>query len=302
MLQAISSQSGESLPENFIRFDSAPAKLVDGSVVRVRYLCSRPCQLAVEVAVSILGKTDLVVFRRKWINSTPRVYRIHQVLLRLPPSILYQHDFFNRNVLEAKNATVRAWLNHLKDGGEPGTSRGSILRIHKVLWVTALLERPNKPPTECPSWSAQLMWQMTRNRIHQCPDESGQNLNHTLIFSDYSSLIFITKTFNGSTRILLMCVCNVCLLLYMSIDIIDMLKFPLASTGEHFGVVRRFQPFIDGALESARLHAVTQPRLDFTLHTLTSHLVHFKLGLLLYDDQLHSMKQTPAGFSKCCIK
>ncbi|XP_026201993.1 protein sel-1 homolog 3 [Anabas testudineus] len=255
MLQAISSQSGESLPENFIRFDSAPAKLVDGSVVRVRYLCSRPCQLAVEVAVSILGKTDLVVFRRKWINSTPRVYRIHQVLLRLPPSILYQHDFFNRNVLEAKNATVRAWLNHLKDGGEPGTSRGSILRIHKVLWVTALLERPNKPPTECPSWSAQLMWQMTRNRIHQCPDES---------------------------------------------DIIDMLKFPLASTGEHFGVVRRFQPFIDGALESARLHAVTQPSVTLSVwiyllkwcHKKYCGIIHHVDRNILYSSVLMQLTDT----------
>lgn len=55
--------------------------------------------------------------------------------------------------------------------------------------------------------------------------------------------------------------CNL-LLYYLCIDIIDMLKFPLASTGEHFGVVRRFQPFTDRTLERARLHAVTQPRLD----------------------------------------
>lgn len=47
----------------------------------------------------------------------------------------------------------------------------------------------------------------------------------------------------------------------MSADATDMISFPLASTGERFGVVRRFRPFIDGALESARLHAVTQPRL-----------------------------------------
>lgn len=41
-----------------------------------------------------------------------------------------------------------------------------------------------------------------------------------------------------------------------------MLKFPLASTGEHFGVVRKFQPFINKNLERVRLHAVTRPRLD----------------------------------------
>ncbi|KAM9358011.1 protein sel-1 homolog 3 [Symphorus nematophorus] len=223
VLQATSTslnQTGESLPDNFIGFDSAPDKVVDGSVVRVRYQCSGPCQLAVEVVVSTLRKIDLVVFRRKWISSTARVSRIHQVVLRWPPSILYQHDSFNRRVLDAQNVTVRAWLDHLNDGRKPGTYHGSMWRIHKVLQIKPLSERPTKPPAECPSWSAQLMWQMTRNRIHHCPHES---------------------------------------------DIIDLVKFPLATTGEHFGVVRRFQPFIDRALERARLHAVTQPSVTLSV-------------------------------------
>lgn len=42
----------------------------------------------------------------------------------------------------------------------------------------------------------------------------------------------------------------------------DVLNFPLASTGEPFGLVRRFQPFINRDLERARRHAVTQPRSD----------------------------------------
>ncbi len=194
MLQAISnssSQAGGSLPDNFIGFDSAPDKVVDGSAVRVQYQCSRPCQLAVEVVVSTLRKTDLVVFRRKWISSTPQVYRVHQVLLRFPPSILYQQDFFNRHVLDAQNVTVRAWLDHLNDGSEPGTYHSSMLRIYKMLQKKPLSERPTKPPTECPSWSAHLMWQMTRNRIYHCPHETGQTLNHIFVCSHP---IFVTKS------------------------------------------------------------------------------------------------------------
>ncbi|XP_073332497.1 protein sel-1 homolog 3 [Pagrus major] len=223
VLQAISpspSEAGESLPDNFIGFDSAPDKVVDGSLVRVRYRCSRPCQLAVEAVVSTLKKTDFVVFRRKWIGNTTGVYRIHQVLLRWPPSILYQHDFFNRRILDAQNVTVRAWLDHLNNGSEPGTYHASMLRIYKVLQIKPLSERPTKPPAECPSWSTQLMWQLTSDRINHCPHES---------------------------------------------DRIDMLKFPLASTGEHFGIVRRFQPFIDRTLERARLHAVTQPSVTLSV-------------------------------------
>lgn len=195
MLQTISissSQTGENLPDNFIGFDSAPDKVGDGSEVRVRYLCSRPCQLAVEVVVSTLRKIDLVVFRKKWISSVAGVYRIHQVQLRWPPSILYQHNFFNRRVLDAQNVTVRAWLDHLNDGGEPGAFHGSMLRIYKVLQIKPLSERPAKPINVCPSWPAQLMWQMTRNRIHHCPHESGQTLD--CIFSYCPRLIFMIRT------------------------------------------------------------------------------------------------------------
>ncbi|XP_042368105.1 protein sel-1 homolog 3 [Plectropomus leopardus] len=219
-ISASSSQTGESPRDNFIGFDSAPDKVADGSVVRVRYHCSRPCRLAVEVAASTLRKTDLVVFRRKWISNTPRVYRIHKVLLRLPPSILYQRSFFNRRVLDVQNVTVRAWLDHLNNGSEHGTYHNSMMRIYKVLQMEPLSGRPAKPPTECPSWSAQLRWQMTPNTTHQCPHES---------------------------------------------DVMDMLTFPLASPGERFGVVRRFQPFKNRPLESARRHAVTQPSVTLSV-------------------------------------
>lgn len=261
VVQAFLTQSGETLPENFIGFDSVPDKLLDGSVVRVRYQCFRPCQLAVEVVVSTLRKTDLVVFRRKWISSAPRVYRIHQVLLRLPPSVSYQRDFFNRDILDTQNATVRAWLHYLINGSEHGTYHSSRLSISKVLQIMALSERPTKLPTGCPSWSAQLMWQMISNRIHQCPQESGQPLNHIVIFSA-CYLMVISKAFIANMKTLF--VNNFFFLpCHLYTDVIEMLTFPLASTGEHFGVVHRFQPFIDRSLERTRLRAVAQPRLDF---------------------------------------
>lgn len=255
VLQGISTHSDETLHDNYIGFDSVPDKVVDGSVVRVRYRCSGPCRLAVEVVVSTLRKTDLVVFRRKWISSTPRVYRIHQVLLRLPPSISYQRDFFNRNILDPRNVTVRAWLDCFKNGSLLSTYHSSMLRIYKVLKIMPLSERPSKPPAGCPSWSAQLMWQMTSNRIHQCPHES---------------------------------------------DVIDMLKFPLASTGEHYGVVRRFQPFINRALERARLHAVTKPSVTLSVwiyllkwcHQKLCGIIHHVDRKILYDSVLMQLTNT----------
>ncbi|XP_017278998.1 protein sel-1 homolog 3 [Kryptolebias marmoratus] len=220
VLQDVSSQSGDTLADSFIGFESVPDTVADGSVVHVRYQCSRPCQLAVELVVSTLRKTDLVVFRRKWISSTPQVSRTQPVLLRLPPSISHHRLHFSTNALDPQNVTVRAWLDYLKKGSEVSEHRGCELRIYEVQRVLPLSVRPGTPPTGCPSWSAHLMWQITKRKIPQCPHES---------------------------------------------DVIDMLNFPSASTGEPFGVVRRFQPFITRALERARLRAVTQPSVTLSV-------------------------------------
>lgn len=185
VLQVSSSQSGTSPHDNFIGFD----KVVDGSLVRVRYQCSRPCQLAVEVVTvaPTLRKTDLLVFSSKWISSTPRVpsppgaaqiASVHFISTRL-----LQQERFGGWKYE-----VRAWLQHLKDSREPGTYGDAMVRIYKVLQLTIRSQHLIRPPTECPSWSSHLMWQVTRDRISQCPHESGQTPN--LIFL----ILFISIT------------------------------------------------------------------------------------------------------------
>lgn len=161
------------MPDSFIGFESIPDKVADGSVVHVQYRCSRPCQLTVELVVSTLGETDLVVFRRKWISSTPQVSRTQQVLLRLPSSISHPHRYFSRNVLDPQNVTVRAWLDYLQKSNEISEHHGSMLRIYEVQQILPLSVQPNNPPTGCLSWSAHLMWQISKKKIPQCQHESG---------------------------------------------------------------------------------------------------------------------------------
>ncbi|KAM3620581.1 uncharacterized protein V6R79_025623 [Siganus canaliculatus] len=130
-----------------------------------------------------------------------------------------------------------------------------MLSIYKVLEIKPISDRHSKPPTECPSWFVQLMWQIKRNKIHHCPQES---------------------------------------------DVIDILQFPLASTGEHFGVVRRFQPFINRALERARLHAVTQPSITLSVwiyllkscHQKFCGIIHHISRNNLYDSVLMQLTDT----------
>lgn len=165
------------MPDNYVRFESVPDRVGDGSLVRLRYRCSRPCRLLLEVVVPTLRKTDLVVFRRKWVCSIARVYRVQQVRLRWPLPILYQNSFVRRSILVPRNVTVRAWLA-LRN--ESGTYHKSLWRICRVLQLKSLSPHPAKHFSVCLSWPAQLKWNMTRNTILHCPHESGEIINHII--------------------------------------------------------------------------------------------------------------------------
>lgn len=179
------------MPDNYIGFESVADRVGDGSLVRLRYRCSRPCRLLLEVVVSTSGKIDLVMFRRKWVCSMARVYRVQQVRLRWPQPVLYQNSFIRRSILGAHNVTVCAWLAHYN---ESGTYRKSLSRIWRVLQLKSLSWHPAKRFSVCLSWPAQLKWNKTRNTILQCPHESGQIINHTISYEIYSVL---AKRCNG---------------------------------------------------------------------------------------------------------
>lgn len=178
-ISSASSQTGESMPDNYIGFESVPDRVGDGSLVRLRYWCSRPCRLLLEVVVSTLRETDLVMFRRKYVCSIARVYRVQQVWLRWPLPSLYHNNFIRRSILDARNVTVRAWLAHRN---ESVTYHKSLWKICRVLQLKSLSQHLAKRFSACLSWPAQLKWNMTRNTILHCPHESGQIINHTISY------------------------------------------------------------------------------------------------------------------------
>lgn len=184
-ISSASPQNGETMPDNYIGFESVADRVGDGSLLRLRYRCSRPCRLLLKVVVSTLRKTDLVVFRRKWVCSMAPVYRVQQVRLRLPLPVLYQNSFIKRSVLDARNVTVCAWLAHYK---ESGTYHKSLSRICRVLQLKSSSRHPAKCSSVCLSWPAKLKWNKTRNLILQCPHESGQIIHHTISYEIYSAL------------------------------------------------------------------------------------------------------------------
>ncbi|XP_071010448.1 protein sel-1 homolog 3 [Oncorhynchus clarkii lewisi] len=253
-----SSPAGESsvLHGDSIQFDLVPDIVMHGSVVQVSYQCSRACEVGVEVMVPTQTKTGVAVFRRRWTNHRRlHVPRTHPVKLWFPPGMAYRKDLFMRRTLDIHNVMVRAWLDHLEQGkGDKGhvnrtsTYNGSLVRTFKVLQAVLPSERPARLYPGCPSWMADLMWQLTRDRIRQCPHES---------------------------------------------DTVDILTFPMVSTGKSFGVIRKIHPFINRDLERDRVLTVEQPSITVSIWVFLVQWCDKKLcGIIHHVDQ-NSKYDTP---------
>ncbi|KAJ8337661.1 hypothetical protein SKAU_G00366270 [Synaphobranchus kaupii] len=215
---------GEVATEDFVRFGNAPDVVIDGYVLSVLYRCSRPCAVRVEVLASYGLRTGVTVFRRSWTRrkrlSAPRT---RPLVLRIPDAIAYRQDYFVRRTVDASDVTLMAWIDHLErpEGGEAGLHGDGSYHQAPALAFRILASvppylRPVKKHNKCPSWGAELRWQLTnQTQDRQCLKESG---------------------------------------------LVDLLKFPLASTGERFGMIHRFYPFINKELELIRLQATLNPR------------------------------------------
>ena len=151
-------------------FVSPPGAPVQDSVA-LRSLCTGPCRLTVQLLVSGSTGAPLLVLQTTW--ARPGSPRPRRTRLRLPPSLAFRRGFYNRHVVDARGGVLRAWVAGLNDSSESGSYAGAAVRATAVLKVTPPSQRPPRPPTGCPSWSAALLWS-TAVTTHQCPQGAGR--------------------------------------------------------------------------------------------------------------------------------
>ncbi|KAK0141735.1 Protein sel-1 3 [Merluccius polli] len=186
-----------------VAFISLPGDLADSLVVRLRSRCSEPCLLTLELLVSTPNHGQLLVFQKTWadrVQDRPESDRTYRTRLRLPPSLVFRRGFFNRHVIDARSGVLRAWLAGLNDSSESGSYHGSTVSATAVLRVAPPTQRPPRPPTGCPSWSAELLWTRTIT-THQCPH--GPEVEHLLCFPAVSTgeRFGVVRTFHRFTAI-----------------------------------------------------------------------------------------------------
>ncbi|XP_060750705.1 protein sel-1 homolog 3 [Tachysurus vachellii] len=212
---------------DFLRFDSAPDTITDNSIVQISYICSMACRVGIEVVLSTPKTVGLVTFRRSWTHVRHLKTTITRTIqLKFPSAVVYKRDFFIRQTVEVHDGMLRAWLVYL-NGEEINSSHTGVSQYERST-VRAFRSLKTVPLSERPAKSQNrcLAW--------------GAELMWNRTKDRIGKCIFES-------------------------DIVRLLTFPFASTGEKYGVIRTFPAFANRELETASIRALEKPRLTVSI-------------------------------------
>ncbi|XP_063778155.1 protein sel-1 homolog 3 isoform X2 [Pseudophryne corroboree] len=201
--------------QDYVALENLP-KTVANSNITVKYLCTRPCTVHMDVIASSEFRTGISVIKKRWKIKKP----LHQlwtcsVKLMFPSSMVYRDDYIFKHSIDMYYAAVRAWVVH--NDQVDTESRHNETMFYAVAKTFAVLDtipphqRPYKDHRICTTWLFKYMW-MQREKEHS--------------------------------------VCR------FETDVDTLLSSPLASNKEHSGLIKTFQPFKNRELEIRRQQSV----------------------------------------------
>ncbi|XP_062872157.1 protein sel-1 homolog 3 [Trichomycterus rosablanca] len=205
-----------------LHFDSVPDVVKVNSSARLKYTCTRACRIGIEIVLPNPTVIELVTFTRTRTHLKELgKTRTRTVRISFPPALVYKSSFFFRRPIEAQDVTLRAWMVHL-DGQKGGTSQSGVSQYEESLLRTfKVLDLV--PILERPT---------------QLPTRS---------VSWEAELMWNLKKDKIEQ-------CS------PESDVVDLLTFPFASTGEKYGVLYSFPSFANKDLEVPRRYAIKKPR------------------------------------------
>ncbi|XP_032189914.1 protein sel-1 homolog 3 isoform X1 [Mustela erminea] len=243
--------------KDFIYFTVFEGNVRNVSEVSVEYLCSQPCVVNLEAVVSSEFRSSIPVYKKRWKNEKHlHTSRTQIVHVKFPSIMVYRDDYFIRHSISVSAVILRAWITHKYSGRDLNVKWEENL-LHAVAKNYTLLK--TVPPFERPFKDHQvcLEWNM-----------------------DYIWNLWANKIPQCP----------------LENDVVTLLGFLYASSGENTGIVKKFPRFHNRELEATRRQRIDYPVFTVSLWLYLLHYCKANLCGILYFVDSNEMYGTPSVF------
>ncbi|XP_059237983.1 protein sel-1 homolog 3 isoform X2 [Mustela nigripes] len=243
--------------KDFIYFTVFEGNVRNVSEVSVEYLCSQPCVVNLEAVVSSEFRSSIPVYKKRWKNEKHlHTSRTQIVHVKFPSIMVYRDDYFIRHSISVSAVILRAWITHKYSGRDLNVKWEENL-LHAVAKNYTLLK--TVPPFERPFKDHQvcLEWNM-----------------------DYIWNLWANKIPQCP----------------LENDVVTLLGFLYASSGENTGIVKKFLRFHNRELEATRRQRIDYPVFTVSLWLYLLHYCKANLCGILYFVDSNEMYGTPSVF------
>ncbi|XP_032256014.1 protein sel-1 homolog 3 [Phoca vitulina] len=243
--------------KDFIYFTVFEGNVRNVSEVSVEYLCSQPCVVNLEAVVSSEFRSSIPVYKKRWKNEKHlHTSRTQIVHVKFPSIMVYRDDYFIRHSIAVSAVILRAWITHKYSGGDLNVKWEENL-LHAVAKNYTLLK--TVPPFERP-------------------------------FKDHQVCLEWNMDYIWNLRANKIPQCP------LESDVVTLLGFLYASSGENTGIVKKFPRFHNRELEATRRQRIDYPVFTVSLWLYLLHYCKANLCGILYFVDSNEMYGTPSVF------
>ncbi|KAG5207562.1 hypothetical protein JEQ12_017326 [Ovis aries] len=243
--------------KDFIYFTIFEGNVRNVSEVSVEYLCSQPCVVNLEAVVSSEFRSSIPVYKKRWKNEKHlHTSRTQIVHVKFPSIMVYRDDYFIRHSISVSVVILRAWITHQYSSGDWNVKWEENL-LHAVAKNYTLLK--TVPPFERP-------------------------------FKDHQVCLEWNMDYIWNLRANKIPQCP------LENDMVTLLGFLYASSGENTGIVKKFLRFQNRELEATRRQRIDYPVFTVSLWLYLLHYCKASLCGILYFVDSNEMYGTPSIF------
>ncbi|XP_055981565.1 protein sel-1 homolog 3 [Sorex fumeus] len=243
--------------EDFISFTVFEGNVRNISEVSVEYLCSQPCIVNLEALVSSEFRSSIPVYKKRWKNEKHlHTSRTQVVHVKFPSIMVYRDDYFIRHSIAVSAVILRAWITHRSRGGALDVKAEENV-LHAVAKNYTLLK--SVPPFKRP-------------------------------FKDHQVCLEWNMDYIWNLRANQIPQCP------LENDVVPLLGFFYASSGENTGIVKKFLRFQNRELEATRGQRIDYPMFTVSLWLYLLHYCKANLCGILYFVDSNEMYGTPSVF------